>query len=140
MTLVRWDPFRELMNLHRRLGQTASATDDSYGAWAPAVDIFEKGEELVIRAEIPGVDKDDVDISVQHNSLTLRGERKREQEVNEENAYRLERSHGSFMRSFSLPRTVDSSRISARYGNGVLDIILPKAEEAKPKKVEIAIA
>jgi HSP20 family protein len=128
------------MNLHRRLGQTASDSDDFYGAWAPAVDIFEKGDDLVIRAEIPGVDKDDVDISVQHNSLTLRGERKREQEVSEESAYRLERSYGNFVRSFSLPRTVDSSRISAKYSNGVLDIVLPKAEEAKPKRVEIATA
>ena len=140
MTLVRWDPFRELMNLHRRLGQTTSDADDFYGAWAPAVDIFERGDDLVIRAEIPGVEKDDVDISVQNNSLTLRGERKREQEVNVESAYRLERSYGNFVRSFSLPRTVDSSRISAKYSNGVLDIVLPKAEEAKPKKVEIVAA
>jgi HSP20 family protein len=128
------------MNLHRRLGQTASDSDDFYGAWAPAVDIFEKGDDLVIRAEIPGIDKDDVEINVQNNSLTLRGERKREQEVNEDSAYRLERSYGNFMRSFSLPRTVDSSRISAKYSNGVLDIVLPKAEEAKPKRVEIATA
>ena len=138
MTLVRWDPFRELMNLRRRLGHPASEADDFYGAWAPAVDIFENGDDLVIRAEIPGVDKDDVDICVRNNSLTLRGERKREQEVNEDSAYRLERSYGNFVRSFGLPRTVDSSRISAKYSNGVLDIILPKAEEAKPKRIEIA--
>jgi HSP20 family protein len=117
-----------------------SDTDDFYGAWAPAVDIFEKGDDLVIRAEIPGVDKDDVDITVRNNSLTLRGERKREQEINEDNSYRLERSYGNFVRSFTLPRTVDSTRISARYDNGVLDIVLPKAEEAKPKKIEIATA
>jgi HSP20 family protein len=128
------------MNLHRRLGNAASEADDFYGAWAPAVDIFESGDDLVIRAEIPGVDKDDVDISVRNNSLTLRGERKRDQEINDDNAYRLERSYGNFVRSFSLPRTVDSSRISAKYRNGVLDIILPKAEEAKPKKIEIANA
>jgi HSP20 family protein len=128
------------MNLHRRLGNAASETDDFYGAWAPAVDIFENGDDLVIRAEIPGVDKDEVDISVRNNSLTLRGERKREQEIDDDNAYRLERSYGNFVRSFSLPRTVDSSRISAKYSNGVLDIILPKAEEAKPKKIEIATA
>jgi HSP20 family protein len=117
-----------------------SDSDDYYGAWAPAVDIFEKGDDLVIRAEIPGVDKDDVDITVRNNSLTLRGERKREQEITEENSYRLERSYGNFVRSFTLPRTVDASRISARYSNGVLDIVLPKAEEAKPKKIEIATA
>jgi HSP20 family protein len=128
------------MNLRRRLGNAASETDDFYGAWAPAVDIFENGDDLVIRAEIPGVDKDEVDISVRNNSLTLRGERKREQEIDDDNAYRLERSYGNFVRSFSLPRTVDSSRISAKYSNGVLDIILPKAEEAKPKKIEIATA
>jgi HSP20 family protein len=128
------------MNLHRRLGSSASDSDDFYGAWAPAVDIFENGDDLVIRAEIPGVEKDDVDISVRNNSLTLRGERKREQEINDDNAYRLERSYGNFVRSFTLPRTVDSSRISAKYSNGVLDIILPKAEEAKPKRIEIATA
>lgn len=140
MTLVRWDPFREFMNLQRRFGHGMSDSDDYYGAWAPAVDIFEKGDDLVIRAEIPGVDKDDVDITVRNNSLTLRGERKREQEITEENSYRLERSYGNFVRSFTLPRTVDASRISARYSNGVLDIVLPKAEEAKPKKIEIATA
>jgi HSP20 family protein len=126
------------MNLHQRLSHPASDADDFYGAWAPAVDIFENGDNLVIRAEIPGVERDDVDISVRNNSLTLRGERRREQEINEDNTYRLERSYGKFVRSFSLPRTVDSSRISAKYKNGVLDILLPKAEEAKPKKIEIA--
>jgi HSP20 family protein len=140
MTLVRWEPFRELMNLQSRLGLTASDADDFCGAWAPAVDIFEKGDDLVIRAEIPGVDKDDVDISVRNNSLTLRGERKREQEIDDRKAYRLERSYGSFVRSFTLPRSVDSTRISAKYSDGVLDIHLPKSEEAKPKKIEIATA
>jgi HSP20 family protein len=140
MTLVRWEPFRELMNLQCRLGRNTSDADDFYGAWAPAVDIFEKGDDLVIRAEIPGVDKDDVDISVRNHSLTLRGERKREQEIDDRKAYRLERSYGNFVRSFTLPRTVDSTRISASYSDGVLDILLPKSEEAKPKKIEIATA
>ncbi len=140
MTLVRWDPFRELMNLHRRMSHPESDANDFYGAWAPAVDIFEKGDDLIIRAEIPGVDKDNVDISVRNNSLILRGERKREEEIKDDNSYRLERSYGKFVRSFSLPRTVDSSRISAKFKNGVLDIVLPKAEEAKPKKIEIATA
>ena len=110
------------------------------GVWAPSVDVSETAKEVIVKAELPGMDPKDVEVTVDRDILTLRGERKREQEINEENAYRLERSYGSFMRSFSLPRTVDSSRISAKYSNGVLDIVLPKAEEAKPKKVEITIA
>lgn len=139
MTLVRWDPFRDLMNLQQRLANPYGS-GDSYGTWVPPVDIFEKGDDLVIRAEIPGVEKDEIEISVEENRLVLRGERKRENEFDEEGAYRLERSFGGFMRSFSLPRTVDSTRISAGYKNGVLEIKLPKAEEAKPRKIDIHAA
>ena len=137
MTLVRWDPFKEMMNMQRRFGGGLDQGESAYGAWAPAVDIFERGDDLVIRTEIPGVHKNDIEVDVENNTLTIRGERKRETEIDEKNAYRLERVYGNFARSFSLPRTVDSSRISANYKNGVLELTLPKAEEAKPKRIEV---
>jgi len=134
---VRWEPFRDLLNLHARLAAVPANGDDSYGSWAPAVDIFERGDDLIIRAEIPGVEKDDIDISVENNTLSIRGQRKREKEFDEDRTYRMERVFGGFVRTFSLPRTVDASRISASYKNGVLELQLPKAEEAKPKRIEI---
>ena len=137
MTLVRWDPMRELLNMHARLAAVPEHGDDSYGSWAPPVDIFEKGDDLVIRAEIPGVNKDDIDINVEYNTLSIRGERKREEEYDKDRAYKTERVFGSFVRTFRLPRTVDSSRISADYTNGVLELHLPKADEAKPRRIEI---
>lgn len=140
MTLVRWDPFRDLMGLHQRFNQAASGSEDTYGSWAPTVDIFERGEDLVIRAELPGVERDDIEVRVEDNTLMLSGERKREQEFDEANAYRLERVYGKFMRSFRLPKTVDASHIEASYKNGVLEVRLPKAEEAKPRKIEISAA
>ena len=141
MTLVRWDHFRDLMNLQQQMNlrqqQVTPRVEDSYGTWAPPVDIFEKGDDLVICAELPGLEQDDVDISVENNTLVLRGERKRKTEFVEKDAYRLERTFGAFTRSFTLPRTVDSARISASYKNGVLELTLPKVEQVKPRKIEI---
>ena len=141
MTLVRWDPFRNLMNLQQQLQQQlTSSGEDSYGPWAPVVDIFEKGDDLVIFAEVPGLELDDVDISIENNTLVLRGERKRKTEFDERDAHRLERTFGFFTRSFTLPKTVDSDRISASYKNGVLELTLPKVEQAKLRKIEIKAA
>ena len=140
MTLVKWDPFRDLANLHQRMSTQFGGTNDAYGTWAPPVDIFEKGDDLVIRAELPGLEKKDIDIHVEDNRLVIQGERTRDQELDENNAYRLERAFGSFVRGFMLPKTVDASKISATYVDGVLEIKLPKAEAAKPQKVEIAAA
>jgi HSP20 family protein len=125
------------MNLQQH---PTSRSEDSYGTWTPAVDIFEQGDDLVIRAEVPGLEKDDVDISIENNTLVLSGERKREAEFDERDAYRLERSFGVFTRSFILPITVDCARISASYKNGVLELTLPKAEQAKQRKIEIRAA
>jgi len=136
MRLVHWDPFEDLMQLNRRFQPATSARS----AWSPAVDIFEKGEELLIRAEVPGVERDSIDVKVEDNTLILSGERVRETEDEDTQAYRRERVYGSFVRSFSLPKTVDATRISAAYKNGVLEISLPKAEEAKPRKIEIKVA
>ena len=138
MTLVKWDPFRDLANLHQRLSTQYTGTNDAYGTWVPPVDIFEKGDDLVIRAEVPGVEKNEIDISVEDNRLVIQGKRVQEKEFDEDNAYRLERSFGSFVRSFMLPKTVDATRIAAVYLNGVLEIAIPKAEAAKPRKIEIA--
>ena len=137
MTLVRWDAFGDLT--HRRF-QPLFGSDDGCGAWVPAVDIFEKGDDLVIRAEVPGVEKSDIEVRVEDNTLVLKGERNQEKGFEENNAYRLERSYGSFVRSFRLPKTVDASRIAAEYRAGVLEVTLPKAEDAKPKKIDIKVA
>jgi HSP20 family protein len=143
MQLTRWDPVRDLIQISNRLSRFATddsgrfGGEDSYGSWVPPVDIFEKNETLVLRVELPGVEKDDIDIRVENGVLTLHGQRRREQEFDEKNAYRLERSYGAFSRSFSLPTIVDSSKIVATYRDGVLEVTLPKAEEAKPKRVPI---
>ena len=123
MKLVHWDPFR-----------------DSARSWAPAVDIFEQGDDLVIRAEVPGVEREALDVKAEGNTLILSGERVREKTRDEETTYRRERSYGSFVRSFVLPKTVDATRISAAYKHGILDIRIPKAEEAKPRRIDIKVA
>ena len=142
MTLVRWDPFQELEGFRSRLHRTLAGTraEDAFGAWAPPVDIFEKDQNLVIRTEIPGIDKKDLDVRVENGVLTVHGERKRDTEIDEANAYRLERVYGAFTRSFTLPTTVDGSRVNATYKDGVLQVTVPKLEAAKPKKIEIQAA
>jgi len=124
MTLVRWKPFHD--------GET--------GQWAPVVDVFEKGDDLFIRAELPGVNADDIDVRVEKNTLILSGKRKKDEELLTGKSYRRERSYGEFVRRFGLPTTVDPSGIAAKHVNGVLEIVLPKSEAARPRKIEIAAA
>jgi len=144
MTLVRWDPFRDLATLHDRFNRVLSFDSNSvegrHGDWAPPVDIFERGDELIIRAELPGLKAEDIDIRVEDGQLVLRGERKHEKQTEDRKVHRLERVYGTFTRRFALPTTVDSSKISAAYNNGVLELVLPKADEAKERKVEIKVA
>jgi HSP20 family protein len=144
MTLVRWDPFRDIATLsgrlHRAISDEKAAVEDHYGDWAPPVDIFERGDDLVIRAELPGLETRDIDIRVENGNLVLRGERKHEKESDDRKVYRLERVYGTFTRRFALPTSVDASKINATYSNGVLEVVLPKAEEAKERKVEIKVA
>ena len=145
MTLVRYDPLQELVAMNNRLNRTlndpyTARTEDAFGAWAPPVDIFEKQDHLVIRAEIPGVRMEDMDVRIDNGVLTLRGERKQDTEVGEENAYRLERVYGMFTRSFSLPTTVDAGKVTATYKDGILEVSVPKVESARPKQVEIKAA
>lgn len=145
MKLVQWDPFRELAAISHRLNRTVDSrytprTDDSFGAWIPPVDIFERQEHLVIRAELPGVQKDDMDLRIENGVLTLHGERKQESDRTDASTHLTERVYGSFTRSFSLPTTVDAAKVTATYKDGVLEVTVPKAETAKSKKVEIKAA
>lgn len=150
MAIVRWEPFRELLSLQERMnrmfgeyrGATAGADDEWAlgGSWAPAVDIYEQGSDIVLKAELPGVDPKDVDIRLENNVLTLRGQRKFENDVKKENYHRVERSYGAFSRSFTLPSVVDQNGIKADFKDGMLKVVLPKREEAKPKQVEINVA
>ena len=147
MAIVRWDPFRELSaaqeRMNRLLGDVYRAADDDVmrrGAWAPPVDIYDSGShELVIKAELPDMSKEDIDITVENNTLTLRGEKKMDSAMKEECCHRIERTYGSFSRSFSLPATVDTTKVSADYKNGVLTIKLPVREEAKPKQIQVQV-
>lgn len=148
MTMVRFEPFRELAQMQDRINRifgdafTRRYDDDvmQRGEWAPPVDIFENGDqEIVLRAELPGVAKEDIDVRVENNTLTLRGERKRETEVKQEQYHRVERVYGAFSRSFSLPSRIDSDKVRADFKDGVLTITLPVREEAKPRQISVAV-
>jgi HSP20 family protein len=118
------------------------AADDEWalgGAWAPAVDIYEHEGSLVLKAELPGIDPKDVDVRVENNTLTLRGERKFESDVKREKYHRVERAYGTFSRSFTLPNVVDTEKIKAEYRDGVLRVTLPTREEAKPKQIQVSV-
>jgi len=146
LTVSRWEPFRDMLTLQHRLNRLlvdpvqALNGPEGVGSWIPPVDIVEEPERLLFRAEIPGVSKEDIDIKVENGTLILRGEKKQEREVEGETAHRVERFYGSFTRSFALPATIDADKIQARYKDGVLELILPKAEVARPRKIEIVAA
>ena len=128
MTIVRWDPFRDF-------GFTAP------NSWVPPVDIFQTGDhELVLKAELPDMSREDIDITVENFLLTVKGEKKLSHEVKEEQYHHVERRYGTFSRSFSLPQTVDSNRVAAEYKNGVLTVRLPLREEAKPRTIKVDVA
>ena len=145
--LVRWNPFREFEDMERRfdslLGRPSftpmwrRAPAEQMG-WTPAIDVFEKDDSFVVKAEIPGMKEEDIDISVSGDTLTIKGERKAESEVKEEDYHYCERCYGSFSRSISIPSSVDAAKIEASYNNGILEVTLPKAPEVKPKKIEVA--
>ena len=148
MAIVRWDPLRDLVSLQERMNRMfedsyrgAGSSDDWAlgGAWAPAVDIYEQDGNIVMKAELPGVDPKDVDVRLENNTLTLSGQRRLDSEVKQENYHRVERAYGTFTRSFTLPSVVDQGHIKAEYKDGVLKVTLPKREEAKPKQINIAV-
>jgi HSP20 family protein len=154
MAIVRWNPTRELatfptdvLSMQRQINRMfdeffRSDRDDTSllaSSWKPAVDIVEEDDAYVAKVELPGVNKDDVKITMQDNILTIRGEKKEEKKGKEGSAHRVERYYGSFQRSFSLPTSVKSDRIEAEYKDGILTISMPKAEEAKPKQIEVKV-
>jgi HSP20 family protein len=145
MNVVRWIPLEQLIKISHPLDRTANnlfapRTEDSSGRWTPPVEIFEKQDHLVIRAEVAGVQREDMDVRIENGVLTLNGERKQDTEFKEEKAHRMERVYGAFTRSFSLPTTVDAAKVAATYKDGVLEVTVPKAETAKPKSIEIKAA
>jgi HSP20 family protein len=119
--------------------QAARTQEEQLGTWAPAVDIYETEKEIVLKADLPGVNLSDVDIRVENNILTVSGERHFEKEVKQDNFHRVERVYGNFARTFTLPNTVNSEKIDATYENGVLKITMQKREEARPKQIKIAV-
>jgi HSP20 family protein len=146
LSVTRWEPYRDVLTLQNRLSRflgdnfTPFLGAEGVGAWLPPVDIVEEADRLTLRAEIAGVRTEDIDIKVENGTLVLRGEKKQEKEVGTESAHRLERYYGSFTRSFALPVSIDAEKIQARYKDGVLEIVLPKADEAKPRKIKIVEA
>ena len=149
MAIVRWDPFRDVMTLQDRMNRlfdqalSKTRTDDEEGlaasTWLPAVDIFETATSVVMKAELPGVSRENIDIQVRDNTLALKGERTFEREVKDENYLRIERSYGAFQRAFSLPTVIQQDKIKAVFKDGVLEVTMPKAEGAKPKQVKIDV-
>ena len=148
-TLIRWEPTRELTTLRDRMdrlfgealgrgwgGEEGLAT----GVWVPSVDVFETPESIVLKADLPDVKKDEVDISIENNLLTIKGARKMEKEVAEKDFYRVERSYGSFSRSFTLPPIVAGDKAEASFENGVLTLTLPKREESKPRQIKVKVS
>ncbi len=144
-TMNRWEPSRGATTLQEQLNRVfgdmleRAGNESNLTPWAPAVDIFETEHELVVQADLPDVNPQDLDIRVENNILTIRGERKFENKVNEENYLRVERAYGSFSRSFSLANSVKSDAIKADYQNGVLTLSIPKREEAKPKQIKVNV-
>ena len=148
MAIVRFtDPFREFSQLQDRLNRAFSdaygRSDEgllSSGSWLPPVDIYQNGDqELVLKAELPDMTRDDIEVSVENGTLTIKGEKKLSSEVKEEQYHRIERRYGTFSRSFALPQTIDAGKVSADYRNGVLTVKLPTREEAKPRQIKVDI-
>jgi HSP20 family protein len=146
-TIAHWDPIRGLATLQEQMNRLFEVTlfpgrssDSALTTWSPTVDIFETENELVVKADLPDLNEKDLDVRVENNMLTIRGERKLEQSVSEDNYVRVERAYGSFSRSFSLPNTVNADAIKAEYHNGVLTVGMPKREESKPKQIKVSVA
>lgn len=148
MNIVRWDPFRELEDMSDRLnrmfarpavGQTNGKETLTVADWAPSVDISESETEYLIKAELPEVKKEDVKVSLEDGVLTLQGERRQEKEEKNKKYHRVERSYGSFVRSFVLPDQVDETKVQAAFKDGMLNLHIPKSEKAKPKAIDVTV-
>ncbi len=148
MAIIRWDPFREVSALQERMNRLFSdlrtssplrEEEISQGSWVPPVDIYETEDSLVFKAELPGVTKDDITVEVKDNTMTLKGEKRFEKDVKEESYHRVERAYGDFQRAFTLPGMVEQDKVKAKFKDGILEIVLPKAEKAKPKQVRVEV-
>jgi len=149
MNLVRFDPFRDMRFLHTRFDRLVSdaftrpmnAGDDETlrASWLPSVDVHENENQITLRAELPGLAEEDVELTVDKGRLTIQGEKRLEKEDTDGDYRRIESSYGSFYRSFPLPDSIDQNKIEARFDNGVLNVILPKTEEAQPKRIEVKV-
>ncbi len=144
MTMIKFDPFRELRTLNDEMNRLFTAVPASAdrgefarGAWSPNVDIYEDENRLIVEAELPGMDREDFEVLVENNVLTLKGERKFEKKTEGDNYHRVERAYGSFTRQFTLPQTITAEGATADFENGVLRVALPKREETKARKIEI---
>jgi len=145
MAIIKYSPIREMMGLSDRLNRMFEEMSgfnpdtELTGSWSPAVDVSESETAIEIKADLPGMTETDIDVTVENNTLTIKGERKFENEDKRENYHRIERQYGSFYRSFQLPNTVDVTKINADFKNGILELALPKREETKPKKISINV-
>ncbi len=147
MNIVRFDPFREMAVLqdrvNRAFGDLSRRYDDDLttrGAWVPAVDIYQaENHTLVLKVELPDVAREDIDLRVENSTLTISGQRKKDEAVKDEHYHRVERVFGTFSRSFTLPPTVDATNIGAEFKNGVLTVTLPTREEAKPRQIQVSV-
>jgi HSP20 family protein len=147
MAIVRFDPFREMAALQERVnrafGDLSRRFDDDLtvrGSWTPSVDIYETDSHtLVLKAELPDVNREDINLRVENNTLTISGQKKVEKDVKDEQYHRVERVYGQFSRTFTLPPSVDSGKIGAEFKNGVLTVTLPLREEAKPRQIQVAV-
>ncbi len=146
MAITRWDPFREVVALQNRMNSlfgnlnNESENPLTTASFVPAVDVYEDEKKVVLKLEVPGIEEKDLDVSVENNTLTVKGERKFEKEEKEENFHRIERRYGSFYRAFTLPTTVDTENIAAKYDAGVLKLELTKKPEAQPKQIKVNVA
>lgn len=143
MAINRWDPFREVVALQNRVNSLFRDMNESdspltAASFVPAVDIYEDSKRVVLKLEVPGIDEKDLDIRVENNTLTVKGERKFEKEEKEENFHRIERRYGSFYRAFTLPSTVDTENVGATYDAGVLKLELKKKAEAQPRQIKVS--
>ena len=148
MTIVKWDPFRNVAALQDRINRifdesfsrTADLEDDiSMSAWKPSVDIYETDEAIILKAELPGIKKEDVSVEIKDNVLTLRGERVEDKEIKEGSYFRKERCFGTFSRAFNLQHRVQPDKIKAKFKDGILEIEIPKPEEEKPKQITVNV-
>jgi len=142
MTLMRWDPFRELETIHARLDRLVGDTDrePTFADWTPAVDVQELDDGYIVKADLPDVKKEDVRVNFEEGVLTLEGERTLEREEKNGKFHKIERGYGKFVRRFAMPTEVDPNKVAATFKDGVLNVRLPKAADAKPRAIEVKVA